>query len=220
MNHLLRSANDLMKNAQIPWAICGGFALDLFLEKELRIHSDIDICVFEKDREQILEYMLQNNWHVFEFRGGGKVSPLDGTLSSEVGRNFMCTNGECDIVKFYPCEEEGLLWYEFFHTGMKEFNYLEFLFNVTNEKYFVFNQKHDIKREISKAVLFSNGIPYLALEIVLLFKASRSENAEYQYDFEQTYEYMDEEQKMWFCRSMDALYPNGHKWRLGEVQYE
>lgn len=214
MNHLLRSANNLMKYAHIPWAICGGFALDLFLEKELRIHSDIDICVFEKDREQILEYMLQNNWRVFEFRGGGKVCPLDGTLSSEVGRNFMCTNGECDIVKFYPCEEEGLLWYEFFHTGMKEFNYLEFLFNVTNEEYFVFDQKHDIKREISKAVLFSNGIPYLAPEIVLLFKASRSENAEYQYDFVQTYAHMNEEQKKWFGRNMDLLYPDGHSWRV------
>ena len=209
MNHLLTTTNNFLKNAHISWAICGGFALDLFLEKDTRTHSDIDICVFEKDREKILSYMLQNNWLVYEFRGQGKVRPLEGPLSSETGRNLMCTNGKCDIVKFYPCEDDNLLWHEFFHTGIKEFNYLEFLFNTTNEDYFVFDKQQEIKREISKAILFNNDIPYLAPEIVLLYKSSRSENAEYHYDFEQTYSHMNAEQKMWIAKSLDILYPNG-----------
>lgn len=213
MNYLLTTTNNFMKNAHIPWAICGGFALDLFLGKDTRMHSDIDICVFEKDREKLFHYMLQNNWLVYEFRGCGKVRPLEIALSSETGRNLMCTNGECNLVKFYPCEDEGLLWYEFFHTGIKEFNYLEFLFNTTNEDYFVFDKNQEIKREISKAILSHKGIPYLAPEIVLLYKSSRSENKEYQYDFEQTYLHMDDEQKMWFTQSLDVLYPNGHIWR-------
>lgn len=213
MKKLLTTTNNFMMNAHIPWAICGGFAIDLFLEKDTRTHGDIDICVFEKDREKIFHYMLQNNWLVYEFRGQGKVRPLDAALSSETGRNLMCTNGECDIVKFYPCENEDLLWYEFFHTGIKEFNYLEFLFNTTNEDCFVFDKSQGIKRKISKAILFKNGIPYLAPEIVLLYKASRSENAEYHYDFEQTYLHMDDEQKTWFSQSLDVLYPDGHIWR-------
>lgn len=48
MNQLLVKTNLFMNNANITWAICGGFALDLFLEKDIRTHSDIDICVFEK----------------------------------------------------------------------------------------------------------------------------------------------------------------------------
>lgn len=212
MNYLLTSANDFMKNADFPWAVCGGFALDLFLDKDIRTHGDIDICVFEKDREKIRRYILQQNWLVYEFRGQGKVRPLNEGLSSESGRNLMCTNGECDIVKFYPCEDEGLLWYEFFHTGMTEFNYLEFLFNAADENYFVFDKNQGIKRELSKAILFSNGIPYLAPEIVLLYKSSRSENAEYNFDFEQTYTHMSDEQKEWFLQGLDVLYPNGHMW--------
>lgn len=215
MNKLLTTTNNFMKNADFSWAVCGGFALDLFLEKDTRTHGDIDIFVFEKDREKIFHYMLQNNWHVYEFRGNGKVRPLNVALSSEMGRNLMCTNGECDIVKFYPCEKEGLLWYEFFHTGIKEFNYLEFLFNTTNEGYFIFDKSQEIKRELSKAILFKNGIPYLAPEIVLLYKSSRSENEEYHFDFEKTYLYMNEEQKSWFSKSLDVLYPNGHMWRIG-----
>ena len=214
MNDLLMTTNKFIENSPFSWAVCGGFALDLFLEKDTRIHSDIDICVFEKDREKIFHYMLQNNWLVYEFRGQGKVRPLDVALSSETGRNLMCTNGECDIVKFYPCEDEHLLWYEFFHTGIKELNYLEFLFNTTDEDYFIFDKSQGIKREYSKAILFNEGIPYLAPEIVLLYKSSRSDNPEYQYDFEQTYWHMDDEQRMWFSKSLDILYPNGHIWKV------
>jgi len=213
MNYLISATNSFMKNACIPWAVCGGFALDLFLEKDTRIHSDIDICVFEQDRDKIMHYMLQNNWMVYEFRGNGKVCPLDVSLSSEMGRNLMCTNGGCNIVKFYPCDDENLLWYEFFHIGIKEFNYLEFLFNTTTKDYFVFDKNLEIKREMSKAILFNNGIPYLAPEIVLLYKSSRSENEDYQYDFEQTYLHMNDEQKMWFSQSIDVLFPNGHIWK-------
>ena len=59
MNQLLLKANDFINKVNIPWAICGGFALDLFLEKEIRTHSDIDICVFEKDRERIIISLVQ-----------------------------------------------------------------------------------------------------------------------------------------------------------------
>lgn len=218
MNELIIATNHFMKNAPISWAICGGFALDLFLGKDTRTHGDIDICVFEKDRDRILRYMLQNAWRVYEFRGCGKVRPLDTGLSSESGRNFMCINGECDMVKFYPCEDVGLLWYEFFHTGIKELNYLEFLFNTMHEDDFVFDKDRGITREISKAILFSQGVPYLAPEIVLLYKASRSENAEYQYDFEQAYVYMNDEQKRWFSQSLDVLYPGGHAWRRNDYE--
>lgn len=214
MNQLLTKTNIFMNNVNIPWAICGGFAIDLFLKKDIRTHSDIDICVFEKDREKILRYMLQNNWNVYEFRGQGKVRPLNAASLSETGRNFMCTNGECDIVNFYPCEEENFLYHEFIHTGIKEFNYVEFLFNITDEDYFVFDKNQGIKRELSKEILLNSGIPYLAPEIVLLYKSSWSENVEYQYDFEQTYWQMNDEQKMWFSQNLDVLYSKGHRWKI------
>ena len=214
MNQLLLKANDFINKVNIPWAICGGFALDLFLEREIRTHSDIDICVFEKDREKIFQYMLQNNWRVYEFRGQGKLRPLDTGSISETGRNLMCINGNCNFVKLFPCKEENFMYHEFIHSGIKEFNYLEFLFNVIDEEDFVFDKKRGIKRELGKAILFNSGIPFLAPEIVLLFKASRSENPKYQYDFIQTYAHLNDEQQSWFSQNLDILYPNGHKWKV------
>ena len=214
INYLLDATKDFLKNADFAWAVCGGFALDLFLDRDNRTHGDIDICVFERDRDKIFHYMLDNNWSVYEFRGQGKVRPLDMTLSSETGRNLMCTYGDCDIVKFYPCDEKELLWYEFFHAGIKKFNYLEFLFNSSFDDYFVFDKSKGIEREISKAILFNNDIPYLAPEIALLYKSSCSENKEYQYDFEQVHSRMSNEQKSWFIKSLDILCPDEHPWKV------
>lgn len=213
MNGLLRQTDCLMKNARVPWAVCGGFALELFLGKDIRPHGDIDICVFENDRESIFRFMLENGWQVYEFRGWGRMRPLDNDSASETGRNLMCLNGTCDLVKFYPCEEEGLLYYEFFHTGIEKLNYLEFLFNTSSGGCFVFDSNPEIKRELSKAILYRNNIPYLAPEIVLLYKASRADEPAYALDFEQTYRHMDDEQRQWFSMNLDALYPEGHVWK-------
>ena len=213
MNELILAANHLLQDVPITWAICGGFAIDLFLGKETRAHGDIDICVFEKERETIAKYMLQNDWQVYEFRGNGKVRLQNEDLSSEPGRNLMCTKDTCELVKFYPCEEEQLLWYEFFHTGLKQLDYVEFLFNTSIDDAFIFDKSRGIQREMSKAILYHEGIPYLAPEIVLLYKASNADNVEYQYDFEQAYINMNEEQKSWFLQGLDTLYPAGHKWR-------
>ncbi len=84
MNYLLTATNEFMKNVHIPWAVCGGFAIDMFLGKDTRMHGDIDICVFEKDREKVCRYMVQNNWLVYEFRGNGKLQNISMILSKYI----------------------------------------------------------------------------------------------------------------------------------------
>jgi len=215
MNLLLKNTADLVKDAPFPWAVCGGFALELFLGKELRPHGDIDLCVFEKNRDNILSYMLQKGWDVYEFRGYGRLRPLDVSSQSETGRNLMCLGKGCDLVKFYPCEEKTLVYYKFFHTGIQRLNYLEFLFNHANDTHFIFDRERNLTRKLSKAILHRDGIPYLSPEIVLLYKASQAENADYQLDFEQAYPMLSDEQREWFLKGLRALYPDGHRWEIG-----
>ena len=202
-----------MTGVPVSWAVCGGYALDLFLDRTFRVHGDIDLCVFEPDRDAIVHSMLRNNWRVYEFRGQGKVRPLDDTSSGDAGRNLMCVTDDCELVKFYPCEEEGLLYHQFFHTGIRRFNYVEFLFNTATETHFIFNKTAGIERERSEAIRFRQGIPYLAPEIVLLYKASQADKPEYRDDFEQTYPSMNSESREWFFRSLEKLYPDGHRWQ-------
>jgi len=209
---MMEELNAFMANSRFPWAVCGGFALDLFLNKNIRTHSDIDICVFERDRDCVLQYMLDADWTVYEFRGQGKVRLLGANTPSDPGRNFMCLKDDCDIVKFYPCEEDGQLYHQFFHTGMKKFYYLEFLFNRVHGEYLVLDQEKGLRRKLSQAILVRNGIPYLAPEIALLYKASNAEKTDYQFDFEQVFPHLSDNQKAWFVHGLKTLYPNGHAW--------
>ena len=211
-NLMMEELKAFMAGADFPWAVCGGYALDLFLDKDTRTHGDIDVCVFEPDRPAILHYMLSRDWTVYEFRGQGKVRPLDGTDLSEPGRNLMCLKEDCQLVKFYPCEEEGALYNQFLHIGLASLNYLEFLFSTTDDGFLLFDRNRGLARSLSQAILSRDGIPYLAPEIALLYKASNAENPDYQFDFAQTFQNLDDEQRAWFSKGMNALYPEGHPW--------
>lgn len=49
--------NNIMKLFTKPWFICGGWALDLFLDKETRDHEDIEIGIFREDQEALRKYL-------------------------------------------------------------------------------------------------------------------------------------------------------------------
>lgn len=211
MNPLLEKTRDLLRNADFSWAVCGGFALELFLDRQTRVHDDIDICVFEEDRERIVRYMLRENWDVYEFRGQGKVRPIADPAASESGRNLMLLREKCELVKFYPCDN-GDLYHQFFHTGVRDLNYLDFLFNTVIDKWFLTNGEWNIEREVSGAILHREGIPYLAPEIVLLYKSARWADEKNRLDYAQAYSRLSQEQKAWLHNSLQVCYPQGHPW--------
>jgi hypothetical protein len=215
----LISANDFLSGGGFDYAICGGFALDLFTDKNIRIHSDIDICVFEKDRNTIFSYMRKNKWNVYEFCGQGIVHLLDSINDCQNVQNFMCLKEGCELINFFPCDKgENYFLHECLYTGIKKFNYLEFMFNTKTDVDFIFSDNHSIKRKISMAILKKNNIPYLSPELVLLYKSRKVQKEEYhrmkeyQIDYNETISKMSSEQKNWFYESLDFLYPNGHIW--------
>lgn len=44
---------DLLRDVKVPWFVAGGWALDLFLGRATRAHSDIDIAVFRADLDAV-----------------------------------------------------------------------------------------------------------------------------------------------------------------------
>ena len=211
MNRLLTEVKQLLQDAAFLWAVCGGFGLDLFLNEEIRNHGDMDICVFEENREMILRHMLERDWKVYEFRGMGKVRPMRDEQSSEPGRNLLCLKEGCELIRFYPCDERDQ-YHRFFHTGIQELNYLEFLFNRAEKGEFLFDSGKGIRRNLTKAIRHRDEIPYLAPEIVLLYKASSAQDGKNHSDFERVYPRMNQDQQNWLLESLKALYPQGHPW--------
>lgn len=213
-NTLLEQASSFLSNLNVLWAFCGGYALDLFLDREIRKHGDIDICVFEEDRNRIQNYMMSNEWTVYQFLGGGRVRSLGIGDKSAPNRNLMCVKEGCDLVKFFPSEEGGVFGYEFYHTGIERLDYLEFLFNHAQDDRFIFNRELNLTRDMQKAFLYHNGLPYIAPELALLYKASNADDPAYQYDYEMTISHLNDEQLCWFQDGLEKLYPKGHSWRI------
>ena len=214
MNQLIEEANTLLQGQDFSYAICGGFALDLFLGYESRTHGDIDILAFWEDRETIITFMQSKGYCVFEMLGGGKVHRItEIRMQEKLRKNIFCCTEDCELVRLYDTEEQDVYWFDFQHTGLTKLNYIEFLFNEKTEDEFVYVRDSRIRRDFWKAILEKDGIPYLAPELCLLFKSTDIEREGYQQDFELTVERLSEEQKAWFLDAMEKLYPEGHKWR-------
>ena len=214
MNRLVAEANAILKGQGFSYAVCGGFALDLFLGYETRIHGDIDILAFWEDRETIITYMQSKGYIVYEMLGGGKVHHItDISVQEKLRKNIFCCTEDCELVRLYDTEEPDVYWLDFQHTGLTQLNYVEFLFNEKTEEEFVYARDERVRRGMANAILETDGVPYLAPELCLLFKSADIEREGYQQDFELTIGKLSTEQRTWFENAMGLLYPDGHKWR-------
>ena len=213
INNLVYEANNLLKNGGFDYAFCGGHALDMFLGYESRVHGDIDVCAFWEDRDKIIEYMISQGYKVYEMLGGGRAHPITGTSNLiRLKKNIFCCLEGCPLVKTYPIEEDGNCWMEFFHVGQTKLDYIEFLFNNKSDSRFEYMRNPEITLELDKAICFSDGIPYLAPEIILLYKSTDIDRQGYQQDFELAYKAMSDEQKQWLQSALKREFPDGHKW--------
>lgn len=213
LNRLIIEANDLLKSGGFEYAFCGGQAIDLFLGYESRLHSDIDICSYWSDRDRIILFMQSQGFYVYEMLGSGRAHRItDISRQMYIKRNIFCYKESCPLVKIYPHDDNDCCFIEFFHIGQTEFDFIEFLFNDRSETQFEYARNREVKREIGKVVLFSDGIPYLSPEICLLYKSTDTEREGYQQDFELAYHAMNLEQREWLKDALVRMYPQGHKW--------
>lgn len=207
---LLLETRALLADYAAPWAICGGYALELFAGQTIRPHGDIDLCIMEQNRADIIAYLLDRDWRILEYRGMGRVKPIRTPADSESGRSLMALLDDCPLVEFFPSEEEGIFYHRFHHTGMDKLNFLDLLFSREEEGSHIFSP--GITRERCDAVLLREGIPVLAPEIALLHKAARPDETSTRLDFDSVYPLMNTEQQSWLQDALAALYPGGHPW--------
>ena len=219
MNRLIAEANELLQKGGFAYAFCGGQALDLFLGYESRVHGDIDVCAYWDDRDRIIQYMQSRGFEVYEMLGGGRAHRI-ADVSDQVRKkkNIFCFREGCPLVKTYPPDEDGSCWMEFFHIGQTEMDFIEFLFNDRTEDAFIYARNREITLAPDRAVLYREGVPYLAPELCLLYKSTDIEREGYQQDFELAYRAMDPLQREWLRKALRQAFPEGHPWLLSEKQ--
>jgi hypothetical protein len=180
LNPALERAVALMCDFNAPWGIAGGWALDLFIGRESRAHDDIDIAILRGDQQRLR-------------------SCLSGRVEKVVSRR---------LVPWSPAEVLELPVHEI-HVTWPDGYQLEFLLNehdpVTHD--WLFRRDPRIRRPLDLAFAIDRAVPYLAPEVVLLYKA-KSPSAKDDSDFHSVLPRLDREQRSWLTRALDLTAPD------------
>ena len=211
-NELLSKLNSFLQLIGAEYVVCGGHAIDLFIGQKTRPHKDLDISMFWNDRDQVINYLLRLEWMVFEPIGTEHLH----RISNEVSQQRLRSNIWCILPsnQHYQIVEHDDDMYSVTHDDNEqtELDYIEILFNRQENGYFLYSRNRDVKRAMDMAILHNHGIPYLAPEIVLLYKSTSPDAFGNQGDFSITIPLLSQNRKNWLLEALKTMYPNGHIW--------
>ena len=184
MNSALERAAAIMKDFPGPWGIAGGWAIDLFLQRESRPHSDIDLALLREDQQHLRARV-----------------PPDSTQKAVGHRLSAWRDGE---VLEPPLHEVHATWPDGYH--------LEFLLNDHDQERlnWVFRRDHRVRRPLVDMFANPHGIPYLAPEIVLLYK-SKAPRADDEADLAAALPHLAAGRRRWLREALTLTAP-GHRW--------
>ena len=184
----LESAVQELRELPCQWLISGGWALDLFLGQVTRVHGDVDVIVARSDQLTLQEYMLERGWQ-FLTPFQKKLEPWPAAMRLEPPRHQAHAHKGEALIDFLLTDIEHGVW-----------------------KY---RRQPDIVRLLERGRMQSErGLPFLAPELVLLFKSqntSRKERGKDQADFEQALPHLEAERRAWLRWALTAVSP-GHRW--------
>jgi GrpB-like predicted nucleotidyltransferase (UPF0157 family) len=171
-----------------PWHICGGWALDVFLGRVTRVHHDVDVEVSREVQLALQHYLTTRGWKM--------VTPFDERLQPwpmhmrlEMPRHQVHAHRHGSFIDFLLADLGGGVWR--------------------------YRREPSIIRDMSRVGLRSiEGIPFLAPEVVLLYKSkstSGKERSKDRTDFEEVYLRMEPERRAWLRWALLAVDPS-HPW--------
>jgi len=135
-----------------PWAFCGGWAIDLFLDRQTRAHKDIDVAVARRDQLEAQAYLTERGWRL--------QIAHQGTLTDWPPGEYL------------ELPRHGI-WGR--HRSFEP-DFLEVLLNEIEDGIFHFRRDQAIVCPLDQAFTRApSGLSILAPEIALLYKSSSLE---------------------------------------------
>lgn len=178
----------LLQDVPCRWGVAGGWALDLFLGRVTREHQDIEVATLREDQLLLQRHLSLRGWSC-EYVRQGKMCPWP--IGERLG---------------LPAHE---IWCRAQSGPLRR---LEVLLNERQGDAFVFRRDPRITAPLGHVFIRSDsGIPILAPEIALLYKAKRANEAKEQMDFSNTVGALSAEARQWLFASLTVAEP-GHKW--------
>jgi Aminoglycoside-2''-adenylyltransferase len=175
----------------VPWWIAGGWALDLFLGVQTRDHEDIDVQILRRDQQEVRTVFRE--WDVQGAHPGELPSEWPfrewepGGLLSPSVHDVWCRPNKTD-----PWAIQLMV------------------VDATDDQW-LFRRDARIHRPLATVGRRTNdGIPYLAPEIQLLYKA-KAPRPKDEADLARTLPSLDGESRQWLAQSLALVHP-GHSW--------
>lgn len=177
-----------MSRFPCSWCICGGWAIDLLIQRVSRVHKDVDIAIWRRDQLVLRSYLVAQGW-MLEKAVAGQLFPwVEGEFLELPIHTIWCRNASATP------------------------SFIEVLFNEVDDHCFQFRRAFSITYPLNSAIVKSEiGIPILAPEIVLLYKAKNASDQGNQHDFEVALPYLDHGRRTWLNNALTELHP-AHPW--------
>lgn len=172
----------LFADAPFRWWISGGHALELHTGESWRSHSDLDVGIC---RSQAAEtYVWLADWDLY-LAAAGRLTPWDG-------RPLGAARSENNV---WARESEDCPWRFDLTVG------------AGNAKGWVYRRDRSVTRLWNRAVLkSSSGLPYLAPDLQLLFKAKHPRPKDH-VDAQQVIPTLDGEARRFLADHMSPEHP-------------
>jgi hypothetical protein len=184
----LAGTSSFMADFPCPWAFCGGWAIDLFLDRVTRAHQDIDLAVFRRNQAQVHAHFAHHGWALQQIVNGRPIPWLSHQHLEAPVHEIWCANPR------RPADR------------------LELLFNESDDRDFLFRRDPAITLPLDRAIVRSpGGLPFLAPEIVLLYKSNEPESPRDHHDFESVLPALPEPASCWLAHALARLRPQ-HPW--------
>ena len=173
----------LLAGLSVPWYVAAGWALDLFRGEQTREHEDLEIGVPAIAFGAVRDALAGYN---FEVAGSGRLWPLDSPAFHVMHQTWVSDPG----------------------TGQYK---LDIFREPQHDGAWVCRRDETIRMPYQETIRRTgDGIPYLAPEIVLLFKA-KGARAKDQADFDSVLPLLDPDAVGWLRRVLGRAHP-GHAW--------
>jgi hypothetical protein len=179
----------LLASVRSRWWIAGGWALDLFVGTQTRLHEDLDIGILRRDVPRVIDSMT--GWELFEAK--------HGHLRRLGGRS--------------PEPDVHSLWCR--PTGQREWA-VELMLDEAEDDAWVFRRERSIRCPLDSLIgRTTDGTPYLVPEIQLLYKAGRARPKD-DADFQRVAPHLDSSARAWLRDALARLDAR-HDW-LGALE--